>query len=240
MQSARKASLRLIGLAMVGCVLLPLLLLASGAITISRTAHREADERLTRTADILHEQALKVFESTDVVLETLLDITRGMSDAGLRADVRRCHALLKGMSSRLPQLQTISIIGADGHVSATGDSETLPDLDASGRDYFAAQAHANSGLFVGAVLRQPPDGGSPFIGVSRRRDGPDGAFAGIISAALLPDVFLKFYREIGHEAGSLLALMRTDGLVLARYPTAARGRQRGPPARHPRGGRRPA
>ena len=39
MQSTRRASLRVLGLAMVGCVLLPVVLLASGAVTIRRAAH---------------------------------------------------------------------------------------------------------------------------------------------------------------------------------------------------------
>ena len=218
MQSARQASLRLIGLAMVGCVLLPTLLLASGAFTISRTAHREADERLTRTADILHEQALKVFESTDVLLENLLEMTRGVPDAFIRTDFRRWHDTLRAMSSRLPQVQSIWVTGTDGRVSATGTLDALPAIDTSTRDYFAAQARADAGLFVGAVLQPLLDNGFPFFGVSRRREGPGGAFAGVVAAALLPDDFLKFYREIGSEPGSLLALMRTDGTVLVRYP----------------------
>ena len=242
MQSARRASLRIIGLAMVGCVLLPTLLLGSGAIIISRAAHRDADERLTRTADILHEQALKVLQSTDVLLETLLDMTRDLPEASLRADFPRWQAQLKALSSRLPQLQSIWVIGADGRVSATDTSATgtsasasasttEPDTGAGKYDYFAAQARREAGLFVGAVVPPLLDSGAPFFGLSRRRDGPDGAFAGVVAASLLPDDFAKFYREIGSAPGSLLALVRTDGIQLVRFPpmpAGARPSQRPP------------
>ena len=223
MQSARRASLRVLGLAMVGCVLLPLLLLGSGAITIRRAAHQEADERLARTADVLHEQALKVFQSTDVLLENLLEMTQGRSDTALRTDFPHWHDLLKAMSSRLPQLQSIWIIGADGHISATDYTAALPDLDISARDYFVAQTGRDDGLFVGAVLQPLLDTGLPFFGVSRRRNGPEGGFDGVITASLLPADFVKFYREIGQAPGSFLTLMRTDGTLLARYPPIPKG-----------------
>lgn len=223
MQSARRASLRVIALAMVGCVLLPLLLLASGAFVIIRAADRDADRRLTRTADILHEQALKVFQSTDLLLETLLEITRGLSDPAIRAGFPHWRHDLKAMSERLPQVQSIWIIGADGRISATDYTDRLPGIDVSQRDYFAAQAPRDAGLFVGGVLKPLLDNGPPFFGVSRRREGPDGVFAGVVTASLTPGDFLKFYDEIGREPGTFLALMRNDGVQLVRYPPMPNG-----------------
>src|SRR5437762_2532917 len=79
------------------------------------------------------------------------------------------------------------------------------------------------GTFIGAVLRpRAPYGGSPFFGVSRRRMGPDGSFAGIIQASVLPDYFEGFYAKIGKAPGSYFSLIRDDGLILARYPALSR------------------
>jgi two-component system NtrC family sensor kinase len=228
MQSTRRASLRVLGLAMVGCALLPLVLLASGAVTIRAAVHRDADQQLVRTADVLHEQALKVFQSTDVLLQNLLEMTRGQSDAAIRADFPRWHARLKAISSRLPQLQSIWILGADGRVCATDYTATLPDIDASTRDYFVAQSGHDAGVFVGAQLKPMFDTAFPFFGVSRRRNAPEGGFDGVIVASLLPGDFVQFYRDIGHAAGSLLVLMRTDGTLLARYPPIPEGAHTAP------------
>ena len=120
-------------------------------------------------------------------------------------------------------MQSIWIIGADGHVSATGHVATLPNLDISSRDYFAAQTGRDAGPFVGAVLQPLLNNGLPFFAVSRRRDGPAGAFGGVVAASLLPADFVKFYQEIGQAPGSFLALMRTDGTLLARYPPIPSG-----------------
>ena len=124
MQSARGASLRILYLAMVGCLLLPVLLLGSGAVVIRRAAIRDTDERLARTADVLREQAMKVFQSSDVLLRNLADMTRGLPDEAIRADYALWHARLKAISSRLSEVQSIWIIGPDGRTSAT---DATPD-----------------------------------------------------------------------------------------------------------------
>jgi len=208
---------------MVGCVLLTLLLLISGGVTIRREVRRDADERLIRTADILHEQALKVVESTEVLLQNVLDMTRDLPDAAIRADSQRWHERLKAMSGRLPHLQSISIIGADGRLCATDFAAALPDIDVSGRDYFAAQKSRDAGLFVGAVLRPLLGNASPFFALSLRRDGPGGGFGGVVTASLRPGDFMDFYREIGNTPGANLVLLRTDGTVLVRYPPLPAG-----------------
>jgi two-component system NtrC family sensor kinase len=218
MQSARGASLRILGLAMVGCVLLPLLLLGSGAVITRRGTERDTDGRLSRTADVLHEQAMKVLQSTEVLLRNLNEMTRGLSDAGIRADYPRWHDRLRAISSRLPEVQSLWIVGADGHTDATDAAPTIPEFDLSDRDYFAAQVHGDAGLFVGAVLTPRLGVGDPFFNVSLRRDGPESGFAGIVTASLLPGDFDRFYREIGRSPGSFLALVRRDGMVLARSP----------------------
>ena len=218
MRSARGASLRILYLAMLGCLLLPVLLLGSGAIVIRRAAVRDTDERLARTADVLREQAMKVFQSTDVLLRNLADMTRGLPDEAIRADYALWHARLQGISSRLSEVQSIWIIGPDGRTSATDATPAVPTFDLSDRDYFTAQAGADAGLFIGSVLTPRLGIGDPFFNVSIRRAAPQGRFAGIVTASLLPGDFDKFYRQIGRSPGSFMALIRTDGTVLARSP----------------------
>ena len=231
MQPARRASLRILSLAIFGCTLLPVLLLASGAVIIRQSTHAETDRRLGQTADVLHEQALKVFQSTDVLLETLVELARGQSDEAIRADFALWHDRLKGMSARLPQLQSIWIIGADGRICATDYTETLPDLNVTDRDYYVAQRDRDAGPWVGAV-RQPVLGnGLPFFSLSRRRQSAGGGFAGVIVASLLPTDFQKFYHEIGTTPGSYLGLIRRDGAILVRDPPLPQGTP--PPASLP-------
>ena len=230
MYSARRASLRVLGLAMVGCLLLPLVLFVSGAVTIRRAAQRDADDRLGRTADILHEQALKVFQGTEVLLQNLLTLSEGESDDAIRRDFPRWHARLKAISARLGYLQSIWIIGADGRICATDYTESLPDVNASHRDYFKAQLARDDGLYVGAVLHPLLDQGETFFSFSRRRDGPDGRFGGVVTASLMPRDFEQFYHEIGAAPGTFLVMFRTDGALLARFPSLPPGK---PPAAQP-------
>ena len=52
------------------------------------------------------------------------------------------------------------------------------------------------------------------------RKTPDGRFVGIVTIALRPSYFGAFYRELlGEHSTVSLGLTRTDGAVLAWYPT---------------------
>ena len=69
-----------------------------------------------------------------------------------------------------------------------------------------------------------------FFTLSRRRPSADGSFNGIVAVAVLPRYFEDFYALIGRSPGSLFALVRADGVFLARYPACGpvpvRGRER--------------
>ena len=203
--------------------------LGYASFTMSRAAHRDADERLGRKTDIMREQAMKVLRSTDVALSSLLEMTGGVSDAAIRDDFPRWHDRLAAMTRRLPHLQSISIIDAGGRVCATDAVAFPPDINVSRGDFLAPQTVAGAGLFIGTVLMPSPDGAISFFGVSRRRDRPDGGFAGVVVASLRPDYFERFYRDIGTEAGSFAALMRDDGTLLLRFPPLPAGAGPVPP-----------
>src|SRR5438309_669404 len=60
--------------------------------------------------------------------------------------------------------------------------------------------------------------GPYFFAMSQRLPSADGQFAGIVTVALLPDYFEKFYGRMATNDGSYFALTRADGDFLARFP----------------------
>jgi signal transduction histidine kinase len=59
----------------------------------------------------------------------------------------------------------------------------------------------------------------PYFTVSRRREGPDGAFAGITVVAVSGDYFASFYQGLlGGSSEYVASVLRDDGTLLARYP----------------------
>jgi two-component system NtrC family sensor kinase len=76
-------------------------------------------------------------------------------------------------------------------------------------------------MFIGDVL-QPKISKFPFFPVSARRTDSKGNFIGIAEVAVLPKAFESFFEHLASTTSASFALIRDDGVVLARYPLADR------------------
>ncbi|WP_128971426.1 hybrid sensor histidine kinase/response regulator [Bradyrhizobium tropiciagri] len=219
MPTAQRNSLKLLQWMMAASLALPLALFLF-ASAMSRISNSEAaDQEIQRTLDVTHEHALKVFETIDRSLGEVTEVVRGMSDAEIVAREKSLHERLRKVAEALPQVKSIWIFDASGHALVNSLVEPAPDIDFSDRDYFRIHAERDIGTYIGEVLTpRPPYQGARFFSVGRRRSNADGSFGGVIQASVLPEYFENFYARIGREPGSFLALIRTDGAVLAHYP----------------------
>ena len=121
----------------------------------------------------------------------------------------------------MPQVQTIMIIGRDGRPLASSRMETvLENADFSERDYFIAEKDQDVGTYV-SDLRSPrlPGNGDDFFVLSHRLDAADGSFDGIIAVSIRPNYFENFYGMVVQTPGSFYSMARSDGALLARYPS---------------------
>ncbi|HEY1309341.1 MAG TPA: ATP-binding protein, partial [Pseudolabrys sp.] len=138
----------------------------------------------------------------------------------MHANERALHARLKQIVDALPQLQGIAIMDRAGHPMVSSSVSPAPkNFDFSDRDYFKVPAGGFDGTFV-SDMHEPRMAsiGPYFFALSQRRPSDDGQFNGIVTIALLPGYFEKFYSRMATSDGSYFALARTDGSFLARYP----------------------
>jgi len=220
MLTARHAAIRLLKLMMVASLVLPAVLFAFASLVSYRNIEHVTDERIDRSLDILHEQALKVLQTVERSFAEIDEVVRDMSDDEIRRNEVVLHARFKRIVDALPQLQGIAILGRDGHPLATSSVSPVPtELDFSDRDYFKMHVAGNVGTYVSDVL-QPRMGsiGPYFFAMSQRRPSPDGTFAGVVTVALLPSYFESFYGRMATSDGSYFAFAREDGTFLARFP----------------------
>jgi two-component system NtrC family sensor kinase len=208
---------------MVASLTLPLALFVFASAVSWISVNGTADREIERSLNVVHEHALKVFETIDRSLSEIAEIVKGIPDAGITSREEALHLRLKQLADALPQLKSAWIFDARGHALVNSIVVPAPDIDFSDRDYFQAHVAGDIGTYIGIALTpRPPYQGAPFFGVSRRRSNEDGSFAGVIQASVLPEYFENFYALIGSEPGSFFALGLTDGRVLARYPAADR------------------
>ena len=220
MLTARHAAIRLLKLMMVASLVLPAVLFAFAAWVSYRNFEYVSDERIDRSLDILHEQALKVLQTVERSFAEIDEVVRGMSDDDIRLNEAPLHARLKRIVDALPQLQGIAIMDRTGHPLVSSSIAPVPkELDFSDRDYFKVPAAGNGGTYVSDV-HAPRMGslGPYFFALSQPRPSDDGKFNGIVTVALLPGYFESFYARMGSSDGSYFAMARADGSFLARYP----------------------
>ncbi len=219
MKTARQSAVRVLQLMMVASVVLPAILFAFASWMNYRHFQEVADERIERSLDILHEHALKVFETVERAIAEVDEVVRDLPDEEIRAQGPRLHARLRRLVTAMPQLQAIVLIDRNGRRILSSIAEPPPDdLVAAERSYFRQHIERDLGTFVSEVQLPRFADNDVFFTLSRRRPSPDGVFNGVTAIAVRPDYFEEFYERIGRSQGSLYAMARADGIFLARYP----------------------
>jgi two-component system, NtrC family, sensor kinase len=218
---ARTLTIRLVRLAMAASLLVPCALFAFAAWNSYRNLSALTDERLARSLDVQQEEAQKTFELVDLALNSANDQVAGMSDADIRRDRSRLHLFLQKLAAQIPAVQSIWIYGNDGRPLVSSWVDPAPDQDFSDRDFFQAHLKGNSGTYYGQVYKSVFNA-QPYFTVSRGLVR-DGEFVGVLEISVLPSNFFRLFATLAYAEGQQFALIRNDGLILARYPIAPPG-----------------
>jgi len=217
----RALTIRLVRLAMAASLVAPCLLFAFACWNSYRNLAALTDERLARSLDVQQEEAQKTFELVGLALNTASDLVAGMSDSDIVNEQARLHSQLKKLASQIPVIQSIWIYGKDGGALVSSWLDPPPQRNVSDRDYFLAHVKGDVGTYYGQVYESLFNAQS-FFTVSRRMTH-NGAFAGVIEISVLPNNFFQFFATLAYGEGEQFALIRQDGLILARYPVAPPG-----------------
>ena len=200
-------------------VAVPWAVFAALALYTHASAVQSAERRMDRLAAIAHEHALKLFETTDLLIREVNQQTQSLDTDRLVAQQDALSAQLAGLVQGLSQVHSVWILDRRGFGMV---SSRVPHLDAP-RDFSARPVFLEHRARPGPVVLTPPRLGTVtqevFFDVSRARIGADGRFNGVTTVGLYPSYFTTFYRELADsEKGVILALVQPDGRVVARWP----------------------
>ncbi len=109
----------------------------------------------------------------------------------------------------------IAMADKDGTIVGTTDGPAPVVAAVRNEDYFLYQVnHDDNALFIG----KPVMGGVGHwtIPLSRRLNGPDGSFAGVLIVSLDPYYLARFYETVDLGPGGTVMLVGRDGIVRAR------------------------
>ncbi|MBN3845734.1 response regulator [Paraburkholderia sp. Ac-20342] len=209
---------------LVAAVVLPFVYVAAMAFTDLRSREADATDMTRRTVRVAEEHALKVFDMNETLNSRIVDLTAGLDDDGIRGREHTIHDKLRTMGGGYPQVAAVSIFGLGGDLLASSRFYPSPVLSIGERDDFVGIRDGNELQHVSKVMSGRVASEEVFnMGVERKM--PDGSFAGVVSIALRPSYFDAFYRELLGGSGDtpmIMSLVRTDGAVLAHYPSGPR------------------
>jgi two-component system NtrC family sensor kinase len=214
----------LLALSLVG----PVVVLACAAWFDWRETYSQALQQGARTAQILREHALKVFEAHEVILDQIEERIRGMDWHAVRAS-EDVSGYLARLSRRQHLVTSIIVMGPDGKAASISNQFPTPDTDLSDRSYFIGLKAVPVGTYIGEPVTGRVTGNSVMV-VARARLTPDGRFDGVIAVAVSLDRFSEFYRGITSVEENSITLVRADGMVLIRQPPATTGAPKMSPA----------
>ena len=200
-------------------ILLPLILFALAAAQNRHDVVVAAERRVERTTRILHEHAMKVFETHQLMLDQINERLETV-DLSKPGDAVALRGLLVHLTELLPQVADISVIDAAGALrvsSALAPGETAPTF--ADRDYFRALKAAPSHLPYVSRGAMGRISNTPIFTMAQsiRTATPD-RFAGVVAVSIEQSYFKEFYSQAEREYSHLVILARTDGSVLASEP----------------------
>jgi signal transduction histidine kinase/CheY-like chemotaxis protein len=196
-------------------VAIPASLFAGAVVKNRNDVLRDAQDAITRTANIMHEHARKVFETEELVIGRVDDRVHNLSWDQIAAP--ETSEFLARLKLPLEQAVSIWVADADGTVQA-GSQPWDRSVKIDRREFFTAQQQSDAGFHVSAAFRGRATLAGSFA-VSRRRTTPDGRFDGTIHISLSPEYFARFFAQAAPDYPRHSALLlRADGEVLAREP----------------------
>ena len=178
-------------------------------------------ERSRQAVDLLShafgDQTARMIQELDFALGDFAEWAR---KANISADEReRITRELLEHVTRLPYVRSAVVVDAAGRrIAATDDSAPDTGDPLTPPSFAILQNDPSNAVHIGRPFTSRRDGDRTFA-LSRRLTTADGQFAGIVLARVSFDYLARFYEAVHVSPGAEIRLARSDGVVLALYPS---------------------
>src|ERR1039458_5330246 len=183
----------------------------------------DASKNSNNLAIVLANQTANSIQSIDLVLTEIQgqveirqarvsnDVDRVLRDEGT-------YKLLTERLSRLQQADFIGLLDNNGRIVNTTRQWPSPGNDVSYRDYFQHfKSNNDKSIYIGNSDVDPLSG-AQVIFFSKRINGADNTFLGVITIGVRLTYFQHIYKSIESVRDEMFVLLHRDGTVIVRYP----------------------
>jgi two-component system NtrC family sensor kinase len=215
---ARVGSGRVATLCAGGAIVAALIILLLWSAAERRRTIEQGYRNGFNLAHVLKEQVAGLVSSVDLTFKGIADTLVLLPD--LATHDPAFEESLRQKLPRLPFVRALFVVGPDGLISQDTDHPFTPRISLADRDYFKAHVEKpGTSLYIGPPLLSRSTG-TWFVSMSRRLSTHEGAFAGVIVAAVELNRFAAFYRLLDLGPRDAVSLFLADGTFLVRVPEA--------------------
>src|SRR5258708_2027258 len=162
------------------------------------------------------------FEDCDVIATNLIaqmQVSAIPSAERFKAQMStaEAHEMLRSKTSVSSYIGSVNIFDADGQLVNSSDTWPVPPINISDRNYFKTFKSDSQVTVLTEPVRSAFTGRWTTI-VAHRLSGPDGVFLGVIARRIDPAAYEKFFASAALGNGAAIAMVHTDGTLLARFP----------------------
>ncbi|MBV9860096.1 MAG: GHKL domain-containing protein [Alphaproteobacteria bacterium] len=212
-----------------GIILIAAILILTGLAAghLREQALINTEGELSRLDLVLAEEANRSFAAADLAVKSVIERLQSLQTGGAAqpygaemagADI---HDILRYRLGAASHLRSMTVVGADGRLLNSSQQWPAPAASLADRDYFRAlQPQDAPPIFIGRPVASP-ETGAWAIPVARRAAGPNGELLGLVVALISSADIEGFYRTVPIGEDGAIALLRRDGMLLARYPEVA-------------------
>jgi diguanylate cyclase (GGDEF)-like protein len=187
------------------------------SLDVRRGAWQQARQSAGNVVSALQTDIERNIELYDLSLQGVVDNLREPGLDKVSPEIR--HLVLFDRAATAKYMGSILVLDPQGAVVLDSRMAQPPLENYGDRDYFTAHVRkADLGLYVSRL--GVDRNGEYVVGISRRLSRPDGAFAGVVVGTLRVAYFNDLFRKLNLGHDSTVALLRTDGTMLARLPVS--------------------
>jgi GGDEF domain-containing protein/PAS domain-containing protein len=174
-------------------------------------------------AVVLADQTANSIQSIDLVLTEIRnqeEIRRAQTPDDIDRVLRTedTHKFLLERLSRLQQAEYISLTDKNGRLLNTTSQWPSPEIDLSDRPHFQhLKNNDDNSIYISDALVDRIKG-THVIFFSKRINGADNTFLGVVTVGVKLAYFQRIYESIASLPDQSFTLLHRDGTIIVRYP----------------------
>src|ERR1700720_967196 len=128
------------------------------------------------------------------------------------------HETLRKKVGAYSDIAGINVFDAGGTLINSSDVWPVPDVKIDDRGFFRAFKSGTAATPVLVELARGRIAGGWATIIAHKVTGPKGEFIGVVSRAIAPATFEKYFASVALGDGAAISMYLRDGTLLARYP----------------------